>query len=317
MRPGSDRKVSNTAMPTLRAMKISLVSFWHRGRAVERIGYLVGAVLLASGLIHFTLLAIGGGSWAGPLSLRKPTTFGLSFGLTLITVTWVTSFLRLRDRARKTILGVFTAACALETALVSLQTWRGVPSHFNVETTFDAFVTRGLAGGGVTLVIAILMLSVIAFRSNPAVPPSMRLAIQVGFLTLLAAQIIGGVMIARGMILVFRGAAQTAYATGGMLKPTHAVTMHAILILPALAWLISFVDWSERRRERVVRLASLGYVVLATVIAVGNVAGVDLSHLPGVMAAPLAVGALLLVATGGLTLLALGRDPAHDGIQHH
>jgi len=86
MRPGSDRRVSNTAVPTLQAMKISLLSFWHRGRAVERIGYLVGAVLLASGLIHFALLAIGGGSWAGPLSLRKPTTFGLSFGLTLITI---------------------------------------------------------------------------------------------------------------------------------------------------------------------------------------------------------------------------------------
>jgi len=111
-------------MPTPQAMKISLVSFWRRGRAVERVGYLVGAVLLASGLIHFALLAISGGSWAGPLSLRKPTTFGLSFGLTLITVTWVTSFLKLRDRARNTILGVFTAACALETALVSLQTWR-------------------------------------------------------------------------------------------------------------------------------------------------------------------------------------------------
>ena len=57
-----------------------------------------------------------------------------------------------------------------------------------------------------------------------------------GFVALLGAQIIGGVMIARGMILVFRGDAQTAYATGGMLKPTHAVTMHAIFILPALAW---------------------------------------------------------------------------------
>jgi len=123
-------------------------------------------------------------------------------------------------------------------------------------------------------------------------------------------------MIARGMILVFRGDAQTAYATGGMLKPTHAVTMHAVLVMPALAWLLSFVDWSEQRRERVVRLASLGYVVLATVVAIGNLAGVDLWHPPGVMSAPLAVGALLLVATGGLTVLALGREPAPDGIQH-
>jgi|SRR5947207_11467253 len=316
MGQGSDRKGGSTTMLRLQALKSSLASFWHRGRAVERVGYLVGAILVASGLIHFALLAVGGGSWAGPLSLRKPTTFGLSFGLTLITIIWVASFLKLRDRARNSILGVFTAACALETSLVSLQTWRGVPSHFNVETPFDAFVTRGLAGGGVTLVIIILMLSIIAFRANPTVPPSMRLALRVGFLALLGSQIIGAVMIARGMTLVFRGDAKTAYATGGMLKPTHGVTMHAILILPALAWLLSFVDWSERRRERTVLLASLGYIVFATGVAVGNVAGVDLSHLPGAMVAPLAVGSLLLAATGGLTLLALGREPTHQGIRH-
>jgi hypothetical protein len=166
------------------------------------------------------------------------------------------------------------------------------------------------------LVIAISILSVIACRSNPAVPPSMRLAIKVGFLALLGAQITGGVMIARGMILVFRGDAQTAYATGGMLKPTHAVAMHGILILPALAWGLSFVDWSERRRERVVQLAALGYVMFATAVGLGNVSGVDFAHLPGVMSAPLAGGVLMLIAAGGLTLLALIREAAHHGIEH-
>src|SRR5438445_13209322 len=34
---------------------------------------------------------------------------------------------------RTILLTVFTAACTLETALVSLQAWRGVPSHFNTE----------------------------------------------------------------------------------------------------------------------------------------------------------------------------------------
>ena len=123
-------------------------SFWKDGQRAERTGYLIGALLVVSGLIHLAILLIAGGSWQGPVSLRKPTTFGISFGLTLITVVWVASFLRLGDRARGLLLRAFTLACALETALVTLQAWRGVPSHFNLETTFDGLVARVLAGGG-------------------------------------------------------------------------------------------------------------------------------------------------------------------------
>ena len=61
------------------------------------ISYVVGGLLILSGLVHLAMLLGDGGSWSGPLSLRKPTVFGLSFGITLITITWVTSFLSLRD----------------------------------------------------------------------------------------------------------------------------------------------------------------------------------------------------------------------------
>jgi hypothetical protein len=258
----------------LRAMGAALRSFWSRGKVVERAGYVVGALLLVSGLIHFVILNITGASWAGPLSLRKPTTFGVSFGLTLITVTWVTSFLPLSNRARAMLLLAFTAACSLETALVSLQAWRGVPSHFNVETTFDSLVTRMLATGGIVLIVIIIALAISAFRANPTVAISLPLAIRVGFVTLLGSLAVGAFMIAKGMALVFGGDPQAAYFTGGHLKPTHAVTMHAILALPALAWLLSFADWSEQRRLRVVLVAAAGYLVLVGVVAVGNFVGV-------------------------------------------
>src|SRR5262249_27900079 len=160
-------------MNRLHSIVTALRSFWTEGRPVQRIGYVVGTVLLASGLIHFSTLVIGGGSWQGPLSLRKPATFGLSFGLTLITIVWVASFLRLGDRWRTALLAAFTAACALETALVTLQTWRGVPSHFNVEAPFDGLVARALAGGGLILVVVIISLTLAAFRDHPVVPASL------------------------------------------------------------------------------------------------------------------------------------------------
>src|SRR6267142_2315028 len=98
-----------------RRIATDLWSFWRRGQTVERAGYVVGALLLVSGLLHVLILAIGGGSWEGPLSLRKAATFGLSFGLTLITIVWVVSWLRLGHRSRTALLGSFIVACSLET----------------------------------------------------------------------------------------------------------------------------------------------------------------------------------------------------------
>ena len=257
----------------VRRILVSLRSFWTDASPVERIAYCVGALLFASGLAHLAILIATGGDWQGPRSLRKPVTFGLSFGLTLITIVWVASFVRLGRATRVVLLGVFMVACVLETALISMQAWRGVPSHFNVETPFDAAVTGFLAGGGVTLVLVILTLTIAAFRSNPRVPVSLTTAVRVGLLTLCGSLAVGALMIARGMTLARSGDPEAAYATGGALKPTHGALMHGVLLLPLVAWLLGFTDWNERRRLVVVSVASCAYVGIAAAVAAGNLAG--------------------------------------------
>jgi hypothetical protein len=224
--------------------------------------------LVVSGFVHLAVLLMTGGSWEGPLSLRKPTAFGLSFGLTLINVTLIASFLSLKDRTRTLLIGVFSAACVLETFLVSVQAWRGVPSHFNVETPFDAAVTQALAIGGATLVVVIVILTVAAFRDRSRLPAGVRLAIQAGLVALVGAQIAGGVMIATGVRLVFRGDPQLAYSTGGWLRPAHAALMHGILVLPLIAWWMARADWDERAQTRAV-WTSIG---LYAVVVAGAVA---------------------------------------------
>lgn len=238
-------------------------------KAVERAAYGSGGLLILSGVIHLAVLLMSGGTWEGPLSLRKPTAFGLSFGLTLINVTLLASFVPLKDRSRTLLLGGFAAACVLETFLVSLQAWRGVPSHFNVETPLDAAIAQALAFGGFTLVAIIIVLTVAVFRHARALPPPIRLAIRAGFLSLVGAQVAGGVMIATGMRLVFAGDPQGAYAMGGWLKPVHGVLMHGILVLPLVAWLIVRRHSDARRQRRGVRIAIAIYalVVAATLVS--------------------------------------------------
>ncbi|MGH3392169.1 MAG: hypothetical protein ACRDOO_25120 [Actinomadura sp.] len=253
-------------VPSGREVITGLWSFWSRGRPVERGCYVIGAVLFAAGLFHLGVFAVDGGPWLGPVSWRKPVTFGLSFGLTLVTIAWVACFLPLGERARTRLLGVFAAACVLETTLVTLQAWRHVPSHFNNETALDTAITRVLAVGGGTLVVIIVVLTVATFRPDPAVAPSMRLALRTGFVALDLAMLSGAAMIAKGMVTVVAGDQQAAYTVAGALKPAHAVTMHAILVLPALAWLLTFTRLPEPRRVTTVAAVSTAYGLVAVVV---------------------------------------------------
>ncbi|POX49221.1 hypothetical protein C3489_25195, partial [Streptomyces sp. Ru71] len=117
-------------------------------RPVDRLCLIVGAVLILSGLGHLLVFAVDGGPWYGPVSWRKPVTFGLSFGVTLLAVAWVTSYLRVGARLRAALLTVFAADCVVEVGGITLQAWRRVPSHLNSETPFDTAVSMTLAVGG-------------------------------------------------------------------------------------------------------------------------------------------------------------------------
>lgn len=242
---------------------------WRDARTVERAAYLVAAVLFASGLVHFAVFLAGDTAWAGPVSWRKPTTFGLSFGLTLATLTWVSAQLSTGTRFRNALTGVFIATSVAETAGITLQAWRGVPSHFNYEDGFSSAVTAVLAFGGVVIVAAVLVLTIAAYR-RPAADAAMRLATRAGLTILMGAMATGAAMIATGVILSNAGDEQAAYDTAGWLKPTHAVTMHAVGVLPALAWLLGVLKVTGARRLQLTRLAVWAYGLAAAGTAAVN-----------------------------------------------
>jgi hypothetical protein len=247
--------------PVPRRRRAAVASWWADIRPIERICYLVAAVLVLAGVFHLGVLAVSGGPWQGPVSWRKPTTFGLSFGLTLIAVTWVTSYLRVGFRTRAVLLAVFAADCVAEVAGITVQAWRGVPSHFNFSTAEDRSVSMMLAVGGAVLVVVLVAFAIPAFRGNPDLSASMRFALRAGFATMLVGLGTGAAMIARGVTLVNTGHQQLAYEVGGFLKPVHGVSLHGVLVLPAVAWLVARTGWSETRRTRVVAVAAAFYAV--------------------------------------------------------
>jgi hypothetical protein len=229
-------------------------------RTIDRVGYVVGGVLLLSGLVHLGVLVFSGGTWTGPVSFRKPTTFGVSFGLTVGSAVWASTYLRMSPRIRLVLLSVLMAASVVEVSLITLQAWRGVPSHFNFETPFDSTISMTLAGGGFVLIGVIVGFTLAAFRT--VYTPSMRLALRFGFSALVVALGIGAAMIATGVIQVRTGHPDLAYTTAGALKPAHAVPMHAILIMPGLSWLLARTPLSDATQLKVMRGTAVAYGLL-------------------------------------------------------
>jgi hypothetical protein len=227
-------------------------------RTIDRVGYLVAGVLFASGLVHLGVLVVSGSTWIGPLSMRKPTTFGVSFGLTVAAAVWASSFLRMK--LRTVLLGVLMAASVVEVSLITLQAWRGRPSHFNFETGFDSAVSMTLAAGGYVLIMVFVGFTIAAFRT--VTTPTMQLALRFGFTALLVALAVGATMIAVGVTKVYSGHPELAYTTAGALKPAHAVPMHAVLIMPALSWLLARTPFLEQTQLRLMRIAAAGYGLL-------------------------------------------------------
>lgn len=254
------------------ARATGLVEGWAALRPVERWCLTVGAGLVLVGTAHLGMLVVDPRPWLGPLSWRKPVTFGVSFGLTLITITWVSSYLRMSSRTRTLLLAVLAADCVVEVLGITLQAWRRVPSHFNTESPLDAVVAFSLALGGGVLIATLGSMAVIALRGRVDGPPSMRLAVRAGFGLLLAGLGAGVAMIVRGEVLIGSGERTAAYDTAGFLKWFHAVTLHAVLVLPVLAWLLGRrTALSEAERTRVVQVAVLGYVAAAALALLTSV----------------------------------------------
>ncbi|MBC6448905.1 hypothetical protein GPZ80_17180 [Actinokineospora sp. HBU206404] len=291
-------------------MLASLRGVWVRGRTVERIGYVVGACLLLSGFAHFGVFLADGGPWEGPVSWRKPVTFGLSFGLALITLVWVGTWIRQSERTRSVTLWLFTVASVVEVGLISLQAWRGVPSHFNSETGFGRVIATSLAVGGGLILVSVLTITAAALRADSVTRPDMRLAVRAGLLLLVVALLVGAAMIARGVIAVNAGDPDVAYTTAGAFKPLHAVAMHAVLVLPGIAWLVGFTRWTELLRLRVVQLGTTGYGVLAVTTGVESALGVSPFSAPLLADVANLVGLVALVLAGVVACYGVVHFPA-------
>jgi hypothetical protein len=305
----------STAGSQARAMGSSLRRYLRDATGYQRFAYTVGALLLLSGVVHAVVFFIAGGAWQGPVSWRKAVTFGLSFGITSISVAWVLTFLPKRRALGWTLMGLFGIANTVEVGLVTLQAWRKQPSHFNTALPFDASVFTAMGISVAVIALVIVAVAAWSFRSIDA-PRSLGLAIRSGLLLLVASQVLGYAIIDNGLGILEEEGIETPVETTrdlshlgahGALKVPHAVTIHGLQVLPGLAWLAQFARWSERRRTRIVATAAAAYAGLCFVSGWQAFHGLATISLDPGISAVTALSSLLLVAAFAAVLTAVAR----------
>jgi hypothetical protein len=207
-------------------------------------------------MFHVGVYLLRDGGWAGPVSWRKPIEFGISGGITTLSLAAVMS--------RLPRIGWLAWPCAVaislfvpETLLIDLQTWRGVPSHFNFETGFDAavFSAMGTLVGFVSLAIVVMTIwSITSLRG----PRSSALAIRAGMAFLTVGQLLGFALLGNGFAVddVFRA---SIVGAAGELKVPHAVALHGLQVLGFLALILERSPLPESRRWQIVMVAIAGY----------------------------------------------------------
>jgi len=162
-----------------------------------------------------------------------------------------------------------------------MQKWRDVPSHFNRETPFDGAVFAWMGFMIMFVGLVIMMLMLWSFFSLK-ISPSMAWAIRVGLILLVFGQVFGVLIIVNGVSPATNYETASIFGAAGRLKVPHAVTLHALQVLPILAWLLLFTNWPESRRTKAVIVAAVGYIGLALVSALqtfGGLAPIDLNLL--------------------------------------
>jgi hypothetical protein len=272
-------------------MIASLNGYWRVAQPYQRFLYRLSALFLIGAALHAAVFILDDRPWEGPLSWRKPLLFSVSFALVCASLAWVMTFLPRRQRAGWLLLGSFGFASFGETALISLQAWRGTASHFNSATAFDEVVFAAMGMLNVVVVADIVIITLWSLKSLDAAA-SFALAIKAGLVLMVVGQGLGGLLIREGTRQEELGPVTSPLVFGqdGILNLSHAAALHALQLLPVLAWLLSFSERSESERTKIVGVAACGYaglVLLTALQALGGRAPFDLSG----------VGAVALLAS--------------------
>jgi hypothetical protein len=293
-------------------MRESLRKYIDEAQPYQRFLLRVAAIFAVSGVLLAVVFVADDRPWDAPASWRQPLAFSIAFALVLPSLAWVMTFLPQRRKLGWAVSGPLGVAALATVLIIAVQAWREQPAFFPEDLPLDNALWTGMQIGIGFIVLAIVVEALWALTPLEA-PPSFRWAIRAGLFLVVAGLAMGGVMIAEGVLqdldneVVGQVSSPVTFGEAGLVVFPHLLSLHGLLVLSVLVWLLSFTAWPERRRTGVVQVATAGYVALVIVSLVQALAGRAPFDLAGLLAVLFWMSAALVIGAGAITLVGLRR----------
>ena len=255
-----------------------------------------GILLILLGLLHIPVWMTDGSDWEGRVSWRKPILFGVSTGMTLWSLGWIAGALKpSRLAAVDRVASITTTgSLVIEVALITVQQWRGVASHFNQETHFDGWIDFAMLA---LICVAFVGIVYFGFRSlgKLQMQPEYVLSARLGMLFLIISCIIGFVISGYGYWRTSEGLPPETLGDNGVTKFPHGVAIHVLQILPAMVFVLAKLNFRPSIKQQFVWCTAGSFLSLLVFASAQTITGQARFEINSSMNYLLLLGAALLM----------------------
>lgn len=242
------------------------------------------AVIALAGLWLDPRLITGAPAWL------KPLKFSISSAIYAFTLNWILGTLRGHRRLVQGIGWTVAAMFTLELVLITFQVVRGVRSHFNVASPFEAVIYSTM-GTGIVVAWAATVIAAVLVMRQPFTDRALGWSLRLGLLVTLYGALVAFFMtsptpeqaagLAANAAPTLIGAHSVGVAdggpglplvgwstTGGDLRVPHFFGLHAMQVVPAVALVLGvlFPAFSQTQRVRLTWIVGLGYLALTLLL---------------------------------------------------
>lgn len=208
----------------------------------DRILYFTGLVHLILAILFLALIFIDQRTIPYENVWMKPFRFAVSIFLFTWAYAWISRLYTYKRLV--SLINYLIAICMfIEIALISMQAFRGVPSHFNITTPFDATV-YSIMGGVIGFNAVLLGILFVIFTFFERGCRTYRPAIIWGMILLLLGNFTGYLMVQSFGAVTGENLTETGWfitnwnPAAGDFRIAHFLGLHAIQVVPLAAFLI-------------------------------------------------------------------------------
>jgi hypothetical protein len=294
---------------------------WNGSAPLTATGVLMLAVLV--GVV--VGLAVDPRAITGAPAWLKPAKFAVSIAIYTFTLAWIFTLIPEWTRTRRIVGWTTAVTMVIEIALISLQAFRGAPSHFNVATLFDGVVFAVMGAAILLQTLSTFAVAVALWRHRFA-DRALGWALRLGMTLTIVGALTGGLMTrptsqqldaARaGERMTVAGAHTVGGPDGGPglpgtgwstehgdLRVAHFLGLHGLQTLPVVALVLARRRFSDRVRVWLTITTAASYAALFGILLSQGLRGQPLAAPDAVTIGLLAVWGLGTAAAAAASVV--------------